>query len=98
MLMDTIEEHQRSQLVRISDADIESVQDAERNTLRLEWYVEKKAAEWIVETLKMQPLDRKLSSLRKLLASTRKALLQRMAEIEEMVVFDMVMFWGIVDN
>jgi hypothetical protein len=45
--MEVIEEHQRSQLAQISDPDIESAEDAERNTLRLEWYVEKKAEEWI---------------------------------------------------
>src|SRR5215831_15271089 len=54
--MKAIEEYQRSQLAQISDPEIESAEHAERNTMRLEWYVEKKAAEWIVETLKMLPL------------------------------------------
>jgi hypothetical protein len=89
--MAAIEEHLSSQLAKISDDDIESAEHAERNTMRLEWYVDKKAAEWIVETLNMLPLDRKLSSLRKILVPTRKALLQRMGQIQEVVGFDMVM-------
>jgi hypothetical protein len=89
--MSAIEEYQRSQLAKISDPEIESAEHAERNTMRLEWYVERKAAEWIVETLKMLPLDRKLARLRKLLVPTRKALVRRMSEIEEAVGFDMVM-------
>ena len=89
--MAAIEEHLRSQLAKISDDDIESAEHAERNTMRLEWYVEKKAAEWIVETLNMLPLDRKLSALRKILVPTRKALMQRMGQIQEAVGFDMVM-------
>jgi hypothetical protein len=89
--MAAIEEYIRSQLAKISDDDIESAEHAERNTMRLEWYVEKKAAEWIVETLTMLPIDRKLSPLRNILVPTRKALMQRMVEIEEAVGFDMVM-------
>lgn len=58
--------------------------------MRLEWYIERKAAEWIVETLKMLPLDQKLARLRKILVPTRKALVRRMAEIEEAVGSDMV--------
>ena len=89
--MDAIEEYQRSELSKISDDEIESAEHAYRNTMRLEWYVEKKAAEWIVETLKMLPLDRKLARLRDTLVPTRKALLLRMAEIEEGIGFDMVL-------
>jgi hypothetical protein len=89
--MSAIEEYQRSQLAKISDPDIESAEHAERNTMRLEWYVERKAAEWIVETLKMLPLDRELTRLRKTLVPTRTALLRRMSEIEEAMGFDMVM-------
>lgn len=89
--MAAVEEYQRSQLAKIADPDIESAEHAERNTLRLEWYVERKTAEWIVETLKMLPLDRELARLRKTLVPTRKALVRRMAEIEEAVGFDMVM-------
>lgn len=89
--MDAIEEYQRSELSKISDDEIESAEHAYRNTMRLEWYVEKKAAEWIVETLKMVPLDRELARLREILVPTRKALLRRMAEIEEAIGFDMVL-------
>jgi hypothetical protein len=89
---DAIAEHQRSQVAEISDDDIESAEDAERNTMRQEWYAEKQAAVWIVETLNMLPLERRLSSLRKVLVATRKALLQRIAEIEESVGFDLVMY------
>jgi len=89
--MKAIEEYQRSQLAQISDPEIESAEHSERNTMRLEWYVEKKAAEWIVETLKMLPLEQKLARLRKILVPTRKALLRRMSEIEGAVGFDMVM-------
>jgi hypothetical protein len=91
--MGAIEEYQRSQLAKISDPDIESAEDAERNTMRLEWYVERKAAEWIVETLKMLPLDQELARMRKALVPTRKALLRRMAGIQEAVGFDLVMFF-----
>jgi hypothetical protein len=89
--MGTIEECQRSELAKISDDDIESAEHGQRNTMRLEWYVERKAVERIVETLKMLPLDRELAQLRKILVPTRKALLRRMAELEEAVGFDMVM-------
>lgn len=89
--MAAIEEYQRSQLGKISDPEIESAEHAERNTMRLEWYVERKAAEWIVETLKMLPLDQKLARLRTILVPTRKALVRRISEIEEAVGFDMVM-------
>jgi hypothetical protein len=89
---DEIAEHQRSQVAEISDDDIESAEDAERNTMRQEWYAEKQATVWIVETLNMLPLERRFSSFRKVLVATRKALLQRMAEIEETVGFDLVMY------
>ena len=89
--MDAIEEYQRLELSKISDDEIESAEHAYRNTMRLEWYVEKKAAEWIVETLKMLPLDRELTRLREILVPARKALLRRMAEIEETIGFDMVL-------
>jgi hypothetical protein len=89
--MVAIEEYQRSELSKISDDEIESAEHAYRNTMRLEWYVEKKAAEWLVETLKMVPLDRELARLREILVPTRKALLRRMAEIEEAIGFDMVL-------
>jgi hypothetical protein len=89
--MAAIEQYLRSQLAKISDDDIESAEHAERNTMRLEWHVEKKAAEWIVETLNMLPIDRRLSPLRKVLVPTRKALMQRMGQIQDAVGFDMVM-------
>ena len=90
-VMDAIQEYQRLELSKISDDEIESAEHAYRNTMRLEWYVERKAAEWIVETLKMLPLDRELARLREILVATRKALLRRMAEIEEAIGFDMVL-------
>jgi RNA polymerase-binding transcription factor DksA len=89
---EVIEAGQRLQLAAVCDDAIESAQDAERNTLRQEWYCQKQGAAWIVETLNMLPLDRSLSSLRKTLVATRKALLGRIAEIEESVEFDLVMF------
>jgi hypothetical protein len=89
--MGAIEECQSSELAKICDDDIESAEHGQRNTMRLEWYVERKAAEWIVETLKMLPLDRELARPRKILVPTRKALLRRMAKLEEAVGFDMVM-------
>jgi hypothetical protein len=89
---DAIEEYQRAQVAKIADDDIESAEDAERDTMRQEWYAEKQSAVWIVETLNMLPLERRLSSLRNILVATRKALLQRIAEIEESVGFDLVMY------
>jgi len=89
--MDAIEEYQLLELSKISDDEIESAEHAYRNTMRLEWYVEKQVAEWIVETLKMLPLDREVARFREILVPTRKALLRRMAEIEEAIGFDMVL-------
>lgn len=89
---EAIAKEQRSQLAAVSAEDIETPEDAERDTLRQEWYCEKQAARWIVETLSMLPLDRSLSSLREMLVATRKALLGRIAEIEKSVEFDLVMF------
>jgi hypothetical protein len=89
---DTIEAEQRLQLAALCDDDIECAEDAERNIMRLEWYAEKQAAAWIVETLNMLPLDSRLSSLRKTLVGTRKVLFRRIAEIEEAVGFDLVMY------
>jgi len=86
-------EEQTRQLAAVCDDDIRSAEDAERNTVRQEWYSEKQAATWIVETLNMLPLDRALSSLRKILVATRKALLRRMAEIEKSVEFDLVVYF-----